>query len=464
MSNTLSFLDELPPQARRWLPLTIVAMVGLVGLAATEYVAGTVASQTYQAERNELVGQLTTIRARLEGEVNATLYLTRGLTSYVATHPTATDRELDMLAAEIVRDGRHIRNIGLAPDNVIRFLHPFAGNERAMGFDYRKNAEQWPAVERAINLGSTVVAGPVSLVQGGRAFIARTPIFEASETRPYWGLASVVIDSPSLLVASGIGRDDSRIEIALRGSDGQGANGGMIYGRSIVFEADPVRLNVLIPNGEWELAAIPRGGWRQQVTDVWAVRGVGFAFTTLVTTLVFLLFAVHRRSRQLALHDPLTGLPNRRLLKARLEQLISLAERMGLRFTIFFIDLDNLNTVHERFGHAGSEQLLAEVGRRLLTCTRRGDTVARTGGNQFVAVMPDHEDNAGAVMLAKRLSQEVVRPVYRGEKIMQVTSNIGWAVFPDDGEDIEALLRLAGQRMRAGTTEEGAGADSDEAS
>ncbi len=98
---------------------------------------------------------------------------------------------------KFLRHADYIKNIGLAPGNVLLFVYPIKGNEKALGLDYTKNAKQWPAVKMAIEERRTVVAGPVNLVQGGRAFISRTPIYVTlsdGEKGRYWGLSSIVID------------------------------------------------------------------------------------------------------------------------------------------------------------------------------------------------------------------------------------------------------------------------------
>ncbi|MEJ2622433.1 MAG: CHASE domain-containing protein, partial [Candidatus Thiodiazotropha sp.] len=141
--------------------------------------------------------------------------------------------DFSQLVSEILTEGRNIRNIGLARNNIITHIFPLAGNESALGFEYRKNSSQWPAVKRAIDAKGTVVAGPVNLVQGGSAFIARTPIYTRndisgplSQHKPsYWGMASIVIDIPSLFQSAGISQQSEGLSLALRGKDGLGDQG-----------------------------------------------------------------------------------------------------------------------------------------------------------------------------------------------------------------------------------------------
>ena len=124
-----------------------------------------------------MTDQLSELRGRMESEINKTMFLTRGLTAFVAVNPAISEADFRAIAEEMVSSKAHIRNMGLAPDNIVRYVYPVEGNEAAIGLDYRTNKQQWPAVERMMRNETTTVAGPVDLVQGGRAFIARTPVY-----------------------------------------------------------------------------------------------------------------------------------------------------------------------------------------------------------------------------------------------------------------------------------------------
>ncbi|MCU7812092.1 MAG: CHASE domain-containing protein, partial [Candidatus Thiodiazotropha sp. (ex Notomyrtea botanica)] len=216
--------------------------------AATEWTVDLLKSNQLEHQRIEVLNRVVTLRARLEGEINSTLHLTRGLIAYVAINPEVDSDEFDALASEITAVGRNIRNIGLAKNNVITHLFPLAGNETALGLEYKKMPDQWPAIQEAIEQKGTLVAGPVDLVQGGRAFIARTPIYtrggsggHLSLHKPsYWGIASIVIDIPTLFGSVGLKEEMEGIQFALQGKDAKGDAGEMIMGDPSIFTSDPV--------------------------------------------------------------------------------------------------------------------------------------------------------------------------------------------------------------------------------
>lgn len=148
-----------------------------------------------------------------------------------------------------------------------------------------------------------------------------------------------------------------------------------------------------------------------------------------------------------ATHDLLTGLPNRNLLQDRLQQLLRLAQRQGGNGTLAFVDLDNFKFVNDSLGHGAGDQLLVEVARRLKLCLRESDTVARYGGDEFVLILGDYGGLSDTLQILHRIQEAVAEPVALNGHEVSVNCSIGVSVYPDDGEDLEALLRHADAAM-----------------
>ncbi|MCB1304619.1 MAG: response regulator, partial [Leptospiraceae bacterium] len=249
----------------------------------------------YQEQRARLTDELGVLRGNMEAEIAKTMYLTRGLSSYVAVHPQVSRTFFLSMAEELLRNRAHIKNIGLAPNNIVQFVYPEAGNEKVIGLDYRENKEQWPAVKRMMDTGATTVAGPINLVQGGRAFVARTPIYlHRGDHDAYWGLVSVVIDTQSLFSAAGL-QESKRFNWAIRGRDGRGAAGEVFWGNASVFEENPVVLDVRLPEGSWQIGAIPPGGWNRPSPNAWMIWGLGTPLVLALSTLMYLWVFRQRR-------------------------------------------------------------------------------------------------------------------------------------------------------------------------
>ncbi|PWV65895.1 EAL domain-containing protein [Plasticicumulans acidivorans] len=152
---------------------------------------------------------------------------------------------------------------------------------------------------------------------------------------------------------------------------------------------------------------------------------------------------------RLAHHDPLTGLPNRLLLIARIEHAIARAKREHKRLALLFLDLDRFKNVNDSLGHNLGDRLLVAAAERLSASRRDADTLARLGGDEFVMLAENLAVAEHASSLAERLVSACARPFRLGEHELYLGTSIGIAVFPEDGEDAETLLRNADAAMYA---------------
>lgn len=153
--------------------------------------------------------------------------------------------------------------------------------------------------------------------------------------------------------------------------------------------------------------------------------------------------ASEERIQHLAHFDHLTHLPNRLLLRDRLQQMIKVAQRNETKIALLFIDLDRFKNVNDTFGHNFGDKLLVEVGRRLVSSIRASDTVSRLGGDEFIVAMPDVASAHDAAMIATKIVQTISIPFTIDETEVRATCSIGVALFPDDGDSIDLLMRNA---------------------
>jgi len=156
--------------------------------------------------------------------------------------------------------------------------------------------------------------------------------------------------------------------------------------------------------------------------------------------------AAEQRIRELADYDVLTGLPNRRLLRERFEQLLASAEREKSEIAVVFLDLDHFKRVNDSLGHSVGDELLCQVARRLDSVVRRIDTLARLGGDEFIFAMPGFH-TAAAAEVARRLVEVFSRPFEVAGHELTVTPSLGISIYPHDGGDLETLLRNADTAM-----------------
>lgn len=229
-----------------------------------------------QNMRVEVRDKLSLVRAKLEGNINGSIQLVRGLVSTISTEPGMSPERFSQLASNLFTDDFGLRSVAAAPDLVITMVHPLAGNERSLGLDYNKNEKQKSAALLARDSRALILAGPVDLVQGGRGFIGRFPVFtEAADgTESFWGLVSAVIDVETLYHRSGLFDADLNIDIAITGADAKGINGTQFFGNPTILEDRPVIADVALPSGSWNLAAVPREGWQATSDNAWQLRGI----------------------------------------------------------------------------------------------------------------------------------------------------------------------------------------------
>ncbi len=149
----------------------------------------------------------------------------------------------------------------------------------------------------------------------------------------------------------------------------------------------------------------------------------------------------------IAHYDALTNLPNRVLLADRLSQAISQSQRRGQPLALLYLDLDGFKTINDCYGHNVGDELLIALAQRMKAVLRDGDTLARIGGDEFVAVLIDLYLQRDHELVLSRLLQAVAAPVKLNETVLQVSASIGVTLYPQDGSDADQLMRHADQAM-----------------
>jgi diguanylate cyclase (GGDEF)-like protein/PAS domain S-box-containing protein len=151
--------------------------------------------------------------------------------------------------------------------------------------------------------------------------------------------------------------------------------------------------------------------------------------------------------RRLAYHDALTDLPNRALFTDRLTVALAQSRRLHQPVAVVFLDIDRFKMINDTLGHAAGDDVLRSIGAELSTLVRDGDTVARIGGDEFTLLLTGVGGDESIAAVAGRILETIRRPRTVGEQEIHVTTSIGIAIFPQDGDDAETLLRNADTAM-----------------
>lgn len=403
----------------------LIAFAVALGVALLAVGIDRILYATYAAQERRQTGELlTNQRTLLERRLNETLHLPVGLGALVLSGDQL-DRAFDerdfIVFAKVLTENRpSIRGIQLAPNGQVKFVYPRAGNELAVGLNLFTHPASRVAARRARDSGTMVVEGPTPLVQGGTGLIARHPIFLASRARDagraeFWGFSTVLVDFSRLLEEANVRAIDGTLQLAIRGRDGLGAQGDVIFGDPAVFQSNPVLLPVSFSHGAWQLAGMPANGW----SGTWPGR-TGLAIGAALLALLFgvatwwmldqarRLRVNERVFRGLALHDGLTGLRNRRGLDELLDREWNRCRRQSKPISVVMCDVDFFKQYNDALGHAAGDDCLRAVATAILgACGRATDVIARYGGEEFVMLLPE-VDAAGAAHIAEVARQKVL--------------------------------------------------------
>jgi diguanylate cyclase (GGDEF)-like protein len=156
---------------------------------------------------------------------------------------------------------------------------------------------------------------------------------------------------------------------------------------------------------------------------------------------------------QAARHDVLTGLPNRVLARERFSRAIGRSQGDDAIAALLFLDLDRFKEINDTLGHAAGDAVLREVARRLLECVRKGDTVSRQGGDEFLLILPGLVDEGAACAVARKIIAALDAPFVPGEVDRRIAASIGIALIPAHGRDFETLLGRADKAMYSAKAE-----------
>ncbi|MHB2263848.1 bifunctional diguanylate cyclase/phosphodiesterase [Aliihoeflea sp. PC F10.4] len=221
-----------------------------------------------QKLRADVFSQASLIRSKLEGNINASVQLVRGLVASIEANPDISQDQFSRLVSSLLTQDVQVRHIVAAPDLVVQMIHPMEGNQRVLGLDYRTSQAQRQIAMQVRDTGKFIFTGPIDLIQGGQGFVGRFPVFTQgpSPQDAFWGLVSAVIDVDRLYAQSGLLDENLPIDVALisRGADGVRKQ---FFGAESIPSNDPVLLDVNFPSGRWQIAAVPRQGWNQPVPD-----------------------------------------------------------------------------------------------------------------------------------------------------------------------------------------------------
>ena len=275
---------------RRLTSVLMLLLAAVVLFAFERQIERTAIFKAQEVQKEQVRELATELQLRMVSQFSQDLRLLYGLRAFIESNPDFSEDDYAKYAASIKRYHPEIRNIAAAPDLIVRYVYPYEENKAALGLNYREGpTEQKAAVYKSIREGKAVIAGPVTLVQGGEALILRLPVYlyQKNGSQSLWGMISAPIDVETIYRKSGLSAATEDYDVALRGKDGLGVNGDVFYGDAVLFSsgADVVKFSIPFENGLWVMAMRPKAGWVTTFPEKMVTR---VAFICLFVVLIIL--------------------------------------------------------------------------------------------------------------------------------------------------------------------------------
>lgn len=279
----------------RW-QWTVLVLLFFSLAGVTEYLVFQERERQHNLSMRQVVAAAGQLRALIESEMNGPLNLSFGLAAYIkASHGQVRDSEFDVLLPNLVQQGRHIRNMSIAPDNRISYVYPLLSNEKTLGLYYPELTDQWPDIARVIQNRTPQMAGPLNLVQGGVGFIHRIPVYLPDDR--YWGIVSTVLDIQSIWNILLNRASDLEVLVAVRRYDTPDSI-ALLVGDAGLFKSDAILLDLKVADARWQLAVVASES--PALLQGWPIRLICWGICLMLWLLVLSVFIANRRLAQTA--------------------------------------------------------------------------------------------------------------------------------------------------------------------
>lgn len=409
------------------------------------------ADRQVQQQKEVIQHELALVRYSIEANIFRDTYLADSFASVVALDPQFATKNWDLVSAQFLSKSALVRNIGLAPDDVITHVYPLKGNEKAVGLDFRTVPNQYRTVRLARDTKQVFLAGPLQLVQGGTAIIARYPIFtDVPHNTEYWGGLSVVISYDKLIELSNL-HNLQGAEVALAKNGNNNAERQLIEGNPSTLSDFDIQYPIHLPNGSWSLLAKYKNLNQTESINQFHRWLTALGAMTFFAGYLLIVFFINNylRAHKHSLHDELTHLPNRRYLFNELNRMMSKSGAQ-LSFTVLNIDLNKFKTINDTFGHEAGDKVLKHTASLLKKSIRSADFIARMGGDEFVVILhrTSNQQDVEQIIHKMHLLLESSPLKWQDEKIW-LSLSIGYYMFNGkaDKSIINDVLSKADQSM-----------------
>jgi diguanylate cyclase (GGDEF)-like protein len=350
-------------------------------------------------------------------------------------------------------------------------MEPFLDKSKnVLGLDLSSNEFLLDSLRQSKRLNSPVITDPFTLVEGDLAYLIQRPVEDKVNGKLAYNNNDVanryvilVVLAKSLFKEKLSALQDLDVTLYHSKFDIKDVKGHLhtqsvnnkTFIETVLFPKLSLSLTLNSKTQPFILYLEKQLGWN--ILDWWLLSVLiivgGISFYVLINyARVFHISEMNRMQEAdhlfyLANHDSLTGLANRYLLMDRLKHALNQAKRSGSKLAVIFMDLDEFKPVNDIYGHDFGDKLLKSVSERLLACIRKGDTLARRSGDEFILVLESVEDDETIKMVIEKIKDAFESNFKINQVELNVRMSIGFSIYPDDASDDDELLNIADQRM-----------------
>lgn len=353
--------------------------------------------------------------------------------------------DFDKTAKRLIEYHPYIDCLQLAPQGKVTNTYPFDGNE-AVFLDLLQDEKRGSISRYAKDTGNTVIQGPFDLVQGGKGIALRHPVYKTDESgqKVFWGFTIAIIKVPEVFRDAVETFNSFGYAYTLNFFCPTKQEWQLILdsGQEMV---DPEVVEFQVLDNRYNLAIMPADGWGNY-REILPYGVFGFFLVLLFTAMSYMVLRFAEAKRmfsQMSLMDGLTGLGNKRSFDLSLEHLV----QEGSSFGLCYIDINYFKTVNDRFGHNVGDALLKTVAKRIQENTSY--SAYRIGGDEFVILVDEEVEEARYKQFKENIDQAFAQRVRCLDKKLHITVSMGFARYPEDGQDVQQVIALADQRMYA---------------
>ena len=443
-------MDQNKSLFKKKLAISISIVVSLFLLTVFLLIIGMFMNNMKQQEMLKTTDKFINFKSQVERLIFTNKTLVQGFEAYILVNPGLDEEEAYIFLDNLLsKNENQIRNIGVCQDTTIIWNYPKEGNTAAIGVDLAKVDSQKELVLKVKNELVPILQGPVDLVQGGTGFIIRLPIVR-KDTR-YWGQISIVLKGDKIMEAISGYAEDAGLNVAIFNDQNKTVP---FFGSMSAVGKSPLTFAIDPDFVDWKVVVSPKEGCENNQFIFGCATFLAVIIAAGAGLLTFRALKTNYQLRIMSSHDSLTGLYNRHYLNEYQTMVLASAKRNNRQVGFMSMDLNHFKNINDTYGHNVGDLVLAETARVLIESTRIGEAVFRLGGDEFLIIMPDIKDRTALQDARERLANSFKTEFHLADYPAKIAVSIGTAIFPEDGNNIDALLQIADEEMYADKKEQ----------